>query len=199
MITNEEFTAQLCYRLYLRQPSFIPGSRCTCKSRTELDPRSHHIATACAKGGFRNTTHSALGYVIKDLLNCAGIMARREESGCLRGADEDNNQRSDLSVWNIPYHTRKVVVGIQAIYSFIHVTCPVPVKFTRALSISQARQPGRAANAAHRSKTQNTLQWRRPITSSFNLLFSSLQVVYTLRVKGSSKQRYRRCRRAMQS
>ena len=174
--TNEEFTAQLCYRLYLRQPSFIPGSRCTCKSRPELDPRSHHIATACAKGGFRNATHSALGYVIKDLLNCAGIMARREESGCSRGADENNNHRPDLSVWNMPNHTRKVVADIQ-------VTCPVPVKFTRALSVSQARQPGRAANAAHRSKTQkyaavaatNNLEFQPLIFESTGRLHSSCE------------------------
>ena len=68
--TDDEFKALLCYRLFLKQPSFIPGSRCNCKSRPELDPLGHHLATACAIiiGGFRNGTHTALEYVVKDLL-----------------------------------------------------------------------------------------------------------------------------------
>ena len=91
-------------------------------------------------------------------------------------ADENNNQRPDLSVWNMPNHTRKVVADIQ-------VTCPVPVKFTRALSVSQARQPGRAANVAHRSKTQkyaavaatNNLEFQPLIFESTGRLHSSCE------------------------
>ena len=61
----------------------------------------------------RRVSHTALEYVVKDLLNCAGIKARREETGCFRGADENNNNRPDLSIWNMPQREGKVVVDVQ--------------------------------------------------------------------------------------
>lgn len=143
--SNAEFQALLCYRLYLSQPSFIPGSRCNCKSRPQLDALGHHIATGCGKGGFRNATHTAIQYAVKDLLSCSGIMARREETGCFRGSNEDNNQRPDLSVWGMPESQHKVVADIS-------VTAPVPVRFTRKLSLAQATKPGRAASVVHNAK-----------------------------------------------
>ena len=129
----------------MKQPCHIVGSKCSCKSRPVLDELGHHLATACAKGGYRNATHTALEYTCKDLLNCAGIMTRREEVGCFRGANENNNQRPDLSIYNMPQNDKKVVADIM-------VTCPVPVRFTTALSVNQAKKAGRAAEKAHRFK-----------------------------------------------
>ena len=172
--SDDEFKTLLCYRFFMKQPSFIPGSKCNCKSRPELDPLGHHLATACAKGGFRNGTHTALEYVVKDLLNCAGIMARREETGCFRGADENNNNRPDLSIWNMPQREGKVVADIQ-------VTCPVPVKFRRALSVNQAKKPGRAAELAHRAKVNKYAA----IAAANNLEFQSLIFESTGRIHSS--------------
>jgi hypothetical protein len=143
--SNDEFRSQLCYRMFLKQPCHIAGSKCSCKSRPVLDELGHHLATACGKGGYRNATHTALEYTCKDLLNCAGIMTRREEVGCFRGSNEDNNQRPDLSIYNMPQKDKKVVADIM-------VTCPVPVRFTTALSVNQAKKAGRAAEQAHRYK-----------------------------------------------
>ena len=72
-------------------------------------------------------------------------MARREETGAFRGSNEDNNQRPDLSIWNMPHKDKKVVCDI-------NVTCPVPVKYSTALSVNQAKRAGRAADASHRLK-----------------------------------------------
>ena len=72
-------------------------------------------------------------------------MARREETGCFRGANEDNNQRPDLSVWNMPGSRQKLVADIS-------VTAPVPVRFTHKLSLAQARKPGRSAAVVHNAK-----------------------------------------------
>ena len=143
--SNDEFRSQLCYRMFVKQPCHIVGSKCSCKSRPVLDELGHHLATACAKGGYRNATHTALEYTCKDLLNCAGIMTRREEVGCFRGANENNNQRPDLSIYTMPQNDKKVVADIM-------VTCPVPVRFTTALSVNQAKKAGRAAEIAHRFK-----------------------------------------------
>ena len=105
------------------------------------------MATTCGKGGYRNATHTGLQYGIKDLLSCAGIMARQEEYGCFQGADENSNLRPDLSIWNTPHCPINVEADIQ-------VTCPVPVRYTNALSVREAQKPGRAADNAHNTKVR---------------------------------------------
>ena len=175
--TSDEFRALLNYRLFLRQPSFIPGSRCSCKSRPELDPLGHHLATACGKGGYRNATHTGLQYGIKDLLSCAGIMARQEEYGCFQGADENSNLRPDLSIWNMPHCPKKVVADIQ-------VTCPVPVRYTNALSVREAQKPGRAADHAHKSKVRKYAE----IAAANNLEFQTLIFEFTGRLHFSCER-----------
>jgi hypothetical protein len=68
-----------------------------------------------------------------------------QEVGCFRGANDNNNKRPDLSIYNMPQKDKKVVADIM-------VTCPVPVRFTTALSVNQAKKAGRAAEIAHRFK-----------------------------------------------
>ena len=181
--SNAAFSAALAYRMFLQQPTFIPGSKCNCKKKPELDPLSHHLATGCAKGGLRNATHNSLIYTMKDLLNCCGIMSRREEFGCFRGSDENNNQRPDLSVYNMPGSRNKIVCDAQ-------VTCPVPINARLRLSRVQALKPGRAATIASQQKKSKY----RAICASNNLEFKPLIFESTGRMEKSC---FNFCHRAL--
>ena len=72
-------------------------------------------------------------------------MTSREEVGCFRGVAPDNNRRPDLSIFNLPTHTRKVICDVS-------ITCPVPVVGEGNLSRNSAARVGRAAEKAKRAK-----------------------------------------------
>ena len=133
-----EFRASLRRRLLLPQQSFVPGSKCNCKNRPFLDPLGHHISTGCSKDSALLNTHDTLCYCMKDFLNFAGIMTRREETGAFKEAFPDNNQRPDLSVFNYPSCPKpKLILDI----SLAH---PVGILTEAVLSRNQAMLPGRA-------------------------------------------------------
>jgi hypothetical protein len=101
--TNDHFSAAVAYRLHHRQPYFIQGSKCNCKTTPLLDELGHHtISTACGQGGHRIMTHDSVKFCIKDLLNSCGIKTRVEVAECLRVANPENNQRPDLMLYNAP-------------------------------------------------------------------------------------------------
>ena len=137
--TPEAFRAALCYRLYIKSPPFIEGSRCSCKRRTSLDPLGHHLATACGVGGTRHHTHDAIAYVLKDMLNYSGIMTRHEEIGCFREAFPDNNLRPDLSVFNMPNMDTKLVLDV-AVASPVESECPRQISKRTALNQERRAQ-----------------------------------------------------------
>ena len=141
-LSNTLFISALRYRLMLEQPTVSPGSRCTCSRRPVIDSLGHHLATHCGKDGFRNKTHDSVVLVLKEMLNRASLVTRREELGCFREADPNSNERPDLSVLNFP-EMRKLVIDVQ-------VTCPVPGD--KSLTKAQAATPSRAANAAYQRK-----------------------------------------------
>jgi hypothetical protein len=135
--TPDAFRIALCYRLYLPIPPFIDGSRCSCKRRTHLDSLGHHLATGCGIGGTRHHTHDSIAYVLKDMLNYAGIMTRREEIGCFREAFPDNNQRPDLSVFNMPNLDKKLVLDV-AVAS--PVDSEAPRHISRRVALNKERR-----------------------------------------------------------
>ena len=141
-LSNTLFISALRYRLMLEQPTVSPGSRCTCSRRPVIDSLGHHLATHCGKDGFRNKTHDSVVLILKEMLNRASLVTRREELGCFREADPNSNERPDLSVLNFP-EMRKLVIDVQ-------VTCPVPGD--KSLTKAQAATPSRAANAAYQRK-----------------------------------------------
>ena len=139
------FKIALCYRLYLPIPPFIDGSRCSCKRRTHLDPLGHHLATACGVAGTRHHTHDSMAHVLKDMLNYAGIMTRHEEIGCFREAFPDNNQKPDLSVFNMPNLDKKLVLDIA-------VASPVDSQVSRQISRRVALNKERRAKSRFNEK-----------------------------------------------
>ena len=143
--TPAAFKISLCYRLYLPIPPFIDGSRCSCKRRTHLDPLGHHLATACGVAGTRHHTHDSMAHVLKDMLNYAGIMTRHEEIGCFREAFPDNNQKPDLSVFNMPNLDKKLVLDIA-------VASPVDSQVSRQISRRVALNKERRAKSRFNEK-----------------------------------------------
>ena len=142
-LSNALFISAMRYRLLLDQPTVSPGSRCNCYRRPLIDSQGHHLATHCGKDGFRNKTHDSVVLVLKEMLNRASLVTRREELGCFREADPNSNERPDLSVLNFP-EMRKLVIDVQ-------VTCPIPGD--KSLTLNQAVIPGRAAKTAYDRKT----------------------------------------------
>ena len=143
--TPDEFRTALRYRLYLNNPAYIEGSHCSCKPRPYVDPRGHHLATGCGIGGTRQQTHDGVANVLKDMLNSAGLMTRREEVGCFREVDPDDNHRPDISVTNMPGKVKKLILDVA-------VTCPVPLRSNFELSRNMALSKSHLANQAYNKK-----------------------------------------------
>jgi hypothetical protein len=158
--TPDAFRVALCYRLYLVIPPFIDGSRCSCKRRSHLDPLGHHLATGCGVGGTRHHTHDAIAHVLKDMLNYGGIMTRHEEIGCFREAFPDNNQRPDLSVFNMPNLDKKLVLDVA-------VASPVDAQGPRQISRRVALSKERRA----KSRFSNKVAKYQAVSAANNLEF----------------------------
>lgn len=114
--SNDEFAALLCYCYFIRQPSFIPGSRSNCKRSPLLGERGHQVITSCGNGAYKRATHDGVPFCIKDWFNSCGIKTRLEEHICFREADEDNNFRPDIFIFNLPGTDMKVVADVQNIF-----------------------------------------------------------------------------------
>ena len=140
VFSSAEFRTALRHRMFLPHQFFIPGSKCNCKRKSNLDPLGHHISTGCNKDGSLLNTHDSLSYCFKDFLNHAGIMARMEELGCFRGSDPNCNKKPDLSLFNYPNCLKqKLILDL----SLAH---PVPILGSVELSRNQAILPNRAGN-----------------------------------------------------
>jgi hypothetical protein len=79
------------------------------------------------------------------MLNSAGLMTRREEVGCFREVDPDDNHRPDISVTNMPGKVKKLILDVA-------VTCPVPLRSNFELSRNMALSKSRLANQAYNRK-----------------------------------------------
>ena len=143
--TPEEFRTQLHHRLFLQTPSFIPGSKCTCRNSPPLDSLGHHISSGCNKDGTLHKIHDGLKFLFKDMCNYAGLMTRLEEQRCFQMAFPDNNQRPDISIFNFPKCQKKLIIDIA-------LTHPVPITGSRVLSRNEALISNRASNSKFKDK-----------------------------------------------
>jgi hypothetical protein len=98
VFSNKEFQAASCYRLFLSQPSVQPGTRCDCSRHPYLDPKGHHLMTACGKGGGRIQTHDCMGREVNNFLRYNGMRTRMEEQQCFAATDPDSGKRPDISI-----------------------------------------------------------------------------------------------------
>ena len=130
----------------MKQEAFIEGTRCNCKFRPLLDEKGLHLVSGCGKDGYRNQLHDSLAYCLKDFYNYAGIMARREEPHCFKHVDVNNNMRPDISLFNIPTYTNKLIIDVS-------VTSPIPPNNQLAtMSKAQALIPFRQAIYSFKNK-----------------------------------------------
>ena len=153
-----EFTAAMCFRLHLNQPSITPGRVCDCARHKPIDRTGFHSTTGCNKSGAWTRTHDALCLHITQFAKYNGIRTQLEENNCFIDMDRDNRQRPDISI--LPGHINhiKTILDISHVATLKPNANPPP---TRPLP------RGHAANIAHKGK----LQKYRNIMANCNLEF----------------------------
>ena len=143
---SSSFRILLCNRLYLPQPERCEGLRCDCIKGGEhpiIDERCHHLVTGCAKSGFGINLHHGVTNTIKEMVNAAGFRAKREENGCFQNILEEFNDhqrkmRPDLSIFDLPGPSRKVILDISNI-------CPIPIYGSQPYTRNDAKIIQKAA------------------------------------------------------
>ena len=124
-----------------------------------LDQKGHHLATGCGREGMRHRTHDFLALQICNLCNYGGFYTKREEHGCFKETDADDNKRPDISIMNpLPHQVqqdqRKLVLDVS-------VTCPLQYNLQGTLTTitrRQANKKGPAAETAFKVKNKKYLE-----------------------------------------
>ena len=77
IFTNGQYTVNLCYRLFLDQPYFVPNSICNCINKPPLDIKGLHLS-CCPKNGTTIKIHDAFVNETTKIIKSAGGSARTE-------------------------------------------------------------------------------------------------------------------------
>jgi hypothetical protein len=157
--TNAQFSVQLRYRLFMAIPDIVEGFRCDCSRKVMLDRKGHHLATGCGREGMRHRTHDFLALQICNLCNYGGFYTKREELGCFKESNADDNKKPDISIMNpLPFQVqqdqRKLVLDVS-------VTCPLQYNLQGTLTTitrHRANKKGQAAETAFKAKNKKYLE-----------------------------------------
>ena len=148
-IANDEFRVALTLRLRLPQKCILPGTMCDCrkgKSAIPLDPFGIHLTTGCIKGGNSIHNHDRMKEQTVKILSYCGLSTKVEEKNAFRGYDEDNGNRPDITIFNLPDHTGKYFLDIR-------LSSPVPAN-AGPLTLPQAKKRFRSGNQAFIEKVR---------------------------------------------
>jgi hypothetical protein len=101
IFTNGQYTVNLCYRLFLDQPYFVPNSICNCNNKPALDSKGLHLS-CCPKSGTTIKLHDAFVNEMTKLIKSAGGSARTEVTDCLQSLTNNSLQRTDVNYKDPP-------------------------------------------------------------------------------------------------
>ena len=146
-MSYDEFRVALTLRLHLPQKCILSGTVCDCKTTgtpIPLDVHGIHLTTGCHKRGNATRNHDRVKEQTVKLLAYCGLSMKVEERDAFRVFDEENGQRPDITIFNLPDHQGNY-------YLDVRITSPIPPN-TGQLSLTQARQHFRAGNQSFREK-----------------------------------------------
>jgi len=101
IFTNGQYTVNLCYRLFLDQPYFVPNSVCNCINKPQLDKKGIHLS-CCPKSGTPIKIHDAFVNETTKIIKSAGGSARTEVTDCLQSLTNNSLQRTDVNYKDPP-------------------------------------------------------------------------------------------------
>ena len=139
-MTNQEMVIAVRARLFLPQKVIVPNSRCQCGK--PVDPQGLHLICGCNQDGVRTLTHD----LVSDQIGV--ILVKSEQKGEFWGSDPNNNQRPDLTVYNLTGVNQPHLLDTM-------ITCTSPPSGGGMLSMAAALIPGRAA--LHGEKYKNNM------------------------------------------
>jgi hypothetical protein len=101
IFTNGQYTVNLCYRLFLDQPYYVPNSVCNCNNKPSLDKKGLHLS-CCSKNGTSIKIHDAFVNETTKIIKSAGGSARTEVTDCLQSLTNNSRQRTDVNYKDPP-------------------------------------------------------------------------------------------------
>jgi hypothetical protein len=101
IFTNGQYTVNLCYRLFLDQPYFVPNTVCNCNNKPVLDRKGLHLSS-CPKSGTTIKIHDTFVNEITKIIKSAGGSAKTEVTDCLQSLTNNSLQRTDVNYKDPP-------------------------------------------------------------------------------------------------
>jgi hypothetical protein len=114
-MANDHFRVAITLRLYLPQKCILPGTTCNCikgKRAVQLDLQGIHLTTGCIKGGNSIHNHDRMKEQTVKILSYCGLSTKLEETNAFRGHDENNGNRPDITIFNLPDHQGKYFLDV---------------------------------------------------------------------------------------
>ena len=153
-MSRKEFNAAMCLRYFLLQPS-IP-TRCKCACGIFPDAYGHHLAGGCKTGKDRHETHDTLNYMLRGVVQYAGIHSIAEPLNVFANVDEFTGKRPDAILKNPPPllsgNGRDIIIDVSVASTFPNTqkgVLPVVGNGARSstMTIEQAQRRGSSASA----------------------------------------------------
>ena len=142
-MSNSEMTTAIRSRLFMAQKVIVPNSRCQCGK--PVDPQGLHLTCGCNTDSTRTLIHDLVTDQIGVILKYCDVAVKSEQRGEFWGSDPNNNQRPDLTVYNL--------AGVNQPYLLdTMITCTSPPSGGGMLTMEAALIPGRAALQAEKYK-----------------------------------------------
>jgi hypothetical protein len=143
-MSNPQFEIAIRLRLFMAQKRILEHTKCNCvgggNRPVTVDIQGIHWCSGCKYDGVRIQTHNSMRDQVSKILRYCGVNTRVEHRGDFAGHDPNNNQRADITCFNLVNSSRPHTLDVQ-------MTSPVPANGA-PITMAQAKTPLRAANIA---------------------------------------------------